>query len=395
MIEPAPLSRYILQRGAKMTSTPQQTGRLINALPFWVSLGLIPVAIVAAVIGGWAIALLPLASWWLFSVLDYALGKQAANADPATQARDLFWHRMITLIWPPLQLLTLFGIMAYVVHGNHLDRSQQWALFAALGILSGTIGINYAHELMHQQPKYERWLADILLASVLYGHFRSEHLLVHHRYVGTPRDPVTARYGEGFYRFFLRVLHQCPRSAFGAERAMLARKGLPAYHLSNPFWRYGALQLGFIGLAGAIGGMWGVFLFATQAFWAVVQLELVNYIEHYALTRKHLGNGKYEHVQPRHSWNATQKASNWILINLQRHSDHHYKPDRRYPLLQTYPPDQAPELPYGYPVMTMAALIPPLWRRIMHPRVKRWRAQFYPEIRNWMPYKNGTNPLPR
>lgn len=395
MIEPAPLSRYILQQGDKMTSTTQQTGGLINALPFWVSLGLIPVAIVAAVIGGWAIALLPLASWWLFSVLDYALGKQAANADPATQARDLFWHRMITLIWPPLQLLTLFGIMAYVVHGNHLDRSQQWALFAALGILSGTIGINYAHELMHQQPKYERWLADILLASVLYGHFRSEHLLVHHRYVGTLRDPVTARYGEGFYRFFLRVIYQCPRSAFGAERAMLARKGLPAYHLSNPFWRYGALQLGFVGLAGAIGGMWGVFLFATQAFWAVVQLELVNYIEHYALTRKHLGNGKYEHVQPRHSWNATQKASNWILINLQRHSDHHYKPDRRYPLLQTYPPDQAPELPYGYPVMTMAALIPPLWRRIMHPRVKRWRAQFYPEIRNWMPYKNGTNPLPR
>jgi alkane 1-monooxygenase len=26
----------------------------------------------------------------------------------------------------------------------------------------------------------------MLLAMVLYSHFRSEHLLVHHRYVGTP-----------------------------------------------------------------------------------------------------------------------------------------------------------------------------------------------------------------
>ena len=233
------------------------------------------------------------------------------------------------------------------------------------------------------------------MCSVLYGHFRTEHLLVHHRYVGTPRDAVTARYNEGFHRFFFRVLPECLTSAFAAERDMLARKGLPWHHRSNPFWRYWALQALFMALALWIGGWGGLLLFCWQALVAVWQLEIVNYVEHYGLTRKHLGEGRYEHVLPRHSWNSSHQASNWLLINLQRHSDHHYKPKRRFPLLQTYTEEEAPQLPYGYPVMTFLAMIPPLWRRRMNPRVRAWRRQFYPEIADWTPYKTATNPPPR
>ncbi|WP_333713871.1 alkane 1-monooxygenase [Yoonia sp.] len=380
-----------------MTAIPgtPKIARLSAALPFWMSLGMIPLAVFVATRGGWTILLLPLSTWYLFTVLDYFVGKNTDNPDTETPDTQLFWYRLITLVWPPLQIATIFGILAYVAGSDHLNRFEEWALFAALGILSGTIGIVYAHELMHQSPRVERWLGDILMTSVLYGHFRSEHLLVHHRYVGTPRDPVTARYGENFYRYFLRVLTTQPPSAFSAEKAMLARKNLPWHHPSNPFWRYLGLQLGFLLVAAMIGGWWGVFLFGTQAFWAIFQLELVNYVEHYGLTRKHLGEGKYEHVKPRHSWNATQQASNWLLINLQRHSDHHYKPNRRFPLLQTYDDDEAPQLPHGYPVMTMAALVPTLWARIMNPRVKAWRAKYYPEITDWTPYKTASNPMPR
>lgn len=369
--------------------------RLTAALPFWLSLGLVPLAIFAALYGGWVIALLPLSTWYLFTCLDYVVGQDTQNPDLETPEDQLFWYRLITLLWTPAQLVTIFGIMLYVTQADHLSRLEEWLLFAALGILSGTIGITYAHELMHQKPKLERWMADILLASVLYSHFRSEHLLVHHRYIGTPRDPVTARYGESFYRFFPRVLYQTLISSFKAEKGMLDRKNLPWSHKSNPFWLYLGLQGAFVLLAAIIGGWWGVFLFATQAFWAVFQLELVDYVEHYGLTRKHLGNGKYEHVLPRHSWNATQKASNWLLINLQRHSDHHYKPNRRFPLLQTYDDSEAPQLPYGYPLMTMIALVPLAWRKLMNPRVKDWRQRYYPEITDWGPYKRATNPMPR
>ncbi|MGO4914444.1 alkane 1-monooxygenase [Pseudogemmobacter sp. W21_MBD1_M6] len=372
-----------------------QVSKLNNALPFWLSLGLIPLAIVGAVYGGWFIALLPLCGWGLFSVLDALTGQNEENADPATPDDALFWYRAITIIWLPLQLCTIFGTIWWVTATDHLVWWEELALFFGIGVISGTIGINYSHELMHQKPKAERWLADVLLASVLYGHFRSEHLLVHHRYVATPRDPATARYNEGFHRFFPRVLVTSLVSSWKAEKAMLARKGLPALHRSNPFVRYAALQAGFLLLALVIGGWWGLLLFAYQALIAIWQLELANYVEHYGLTRKHLGDGKYEHVLPRHSWNASNKASNWLLINLQRHSDHHYKPDRRFPLLQTYGKDDAPQLPFGYPVMTMAAMVPPLWRRVMNPRVRAWRKQHYPDIIDWSAYKAATNPLPR
>lgn len=368
---------------------------LIAALPFWLSLGLVPLTWAAAIYGGWWIAALPLSTWYLFSIIDAFAGLNEANPDPTTDDSQLFWYKLITLIWLPVQTVTLFGIIAYVTTTGHLAVWEMLGLAFAMGVLSGTIGINYSHELMHQSPRVERMMADMLLAMVLYSHFRSEHLLVHHRYVGTPRDPVTARYNEGFHRFFARVIPGCFKSALRAEAAMLARKGKPAWHLQNPFYRYAAWQLGFLALAFAVGGGWGLIMFGLQAFMAVVQLELVNYVEHYGLTRKHLGGGKYEHVLPRHSWNASHRASNWLLINLQRHSDHHYKPNRRFPLLQNYAPGDAPQLPRGYPVMTMIATIPPLWRRRMNPLVRDWRKQHYPEITDWAAYNTGSNPPPK
>ncbi len=369
--------------------------RLPPALPFWLSLTFVPVAVAGALWGGWFVLMLPVYGWGMFSLLDALAGRDAANADPATPEGALFWHRAVTVIWFPVQAGLLFWMIWYGTRADHLGGWELTGLFFGMGVVSGTVGINYAHELMHQKPAAERWLADLLLATVLYSHFRSEHLRVHHLYVGTPRDGVTARYNEGFHRFFPRVLWHGPRSAWRAEAAMLARKGLPPAHRSNPFWRYGLLQAGMLGLALALGGWTGLALFVWQAFVAVWQLELVNYVEHYGLTRRHLGGGRYEHVMPRHSWNADHRVSNWLLINLQRHSDHHTKPDRRFPLLQTYDPDEAPLLPFGYPVMTALAMIPPLWRRRMNPRVRDWRRLHYPDITDWLPYNKALNPMPR
>jgi alkane 1-monooxygenase len=378
-----------------MTSLPLPVTGFRNALPFWLSLGMIPVAVYGALHGGWATALMPVYSWVLFTILDALTGDRTDNPDPATPDAGLFWHRAITIIWFPVQLSLLVWLLWYVPRADHLSGGEAAMIFFGMGIVGGTIGIVYAHELMHQKPAVERWMADLLLASVLYSHFRSEHLRVHHINVGTPADAVTARYNEGFHRFFPRVLWQCVGSSWRAEAAMLARKGLPRWHRSNPFWRYGALQAAFLLGALAIGGWLGLLLFVWQGFVAIWQLELVDYIEHYGLTRRHMGEGRYEHVQPHHSWNATPRASNWLLINLQRHSDHHYKPDRRFPLLQTYGPDQAPTLPFGYPVMTTLAMVPPLFKRVMNPRVRAWRQKFYPDITDWHAYNKGLNPRPR
>ncbi len=364
-----------------------------NAIPFWMSLLFIPIAFFSACYGGWTLWILPLYAWYFFALLDAFLGSNLNNADPQTGDEDLNWHRLITLIWAPIQFVLLFGMIWYASDAPHLSVGEKFGLFFGVGVITGTVGINYSHELMHQKNHKERFLGDLLLSMVLYSHFRSEHLLVHHRHVGTPRDPVTALYNEGFFRFFPRVLKQCWISAFNAEKAMLARKGKDWTDLSNPFFKYWTLQSSMLLLAILLGGWIGLVLFIWQALVAIWQLELVNYIEHYGLTRKYLGDGKYEHVKPRHSWNAAHKASNWLLINLQRHSDHHYKPDRRFPLLQNYDPAEAPQLPFGYPIMTMAAMVPPLWRRIMNKRIRRWRKMYYPEITDWKPYNKAMNPV--
>lgn len=378
-----------------MTLLPPETvARFSQALPFWLSLGTVPLALIGMAWGGFWVLMLPLYCWGLFSALDAVLGLNLQDADPATEDDDLHLYNLLTLLWFPVQFALLCCFLWYVPHSG-MSVLEKIGMTFGMGVMTGTIGITYAHELMHQKPKIERWMGDLMLASVLYSHFRSEHLKVHHLYVGTPRDAVTARYNEGFHRFFPRVIVETRRSAFRAEKAWLARKGLPWWHRSNPYWRYWALQGGMLVLAVALGGWQGLILFVAQAGVASWQLELVNYVEHYGLTRRHLGDGRYEHAQPRHSWNAAHKATNWLLINLQRHSDHHYKPDRRFPLLQNYEEDEAPQLPYGYPVMTFAAMIPPVWRRFMNPRVRAWRRQFYPDITDWKAYNKALNPTPK
>jgi alkane 1-monooxygenase len=220
-----------------------------SALPFWISFLLIPAVWLSAVVGGWWVLIIPVLAWYLFSALDVVGGLNLENVDPDTADEHLSLYVLLTSLWVPIQFLTIFGLIYYAGQAEHLGTWEKIGLFFSVGAATGTIGINYSHELMHQKNKRERFLGDALLAMVLYSHFRSEHLLVHHRYVGTPRDPVTARYGEGFHRYFPRVLRQCWHSAFGAEKAMLARKDLPWTDLSNPFFRYWALQVGFIMLA--------------------------------------------------------------------------------------------------------------------------------------------------
>ncbi|MGB0497489.1 MAG: alkane 1-monooxygenase [Rubricella sp.] len=362
------------------------------ALPFWLPLTLLIPLGIGAGLGGWWMLTIPIYAWIVISVLDQIIGLNEDNPDP-NATDSLFWHKLVTWVWAPLQPVVIFTCLW--IASRTMGTGEAFGLMAACGVLTGTIGINFAHELIHRPGRIESSLGDLLLVSVLYGHFRSEHVLVHHRYVGTPRDPVTARYNEGFWRFFPRVLWQQVASAWAVEAERLRRKDRPFWHRANPFWIYFGGGLAFLAVAWLLAGWFGMALFVTQAFVAILHLELVNYVEHYGLTRKHLGDGKYEHVKPRHSWNASHRWTNWLLINLQRHSDHHYKPDRRFPLLQTYTEEEAPQLPFGYPLMILIAGNPLLWRRMMNPRVRAWRQRFYPEIEDWTPYKTGMLPVPR
>ncbi len=348
-----------------------------------------PLVALAAVKGGWWIAAPFLWGWYIVPILDKILSLDTSSLDPATRDSTLFWHKAITRAWVPTQtVLILFTLWASTA--GHLSTGEAIGVAVALGVATGGVGIVFAHEMVHQKSRWERLAGEFLLVSTAYGHFATEHVYGHHLHVGTPKDPVSARKGENFYAFFVRAVVGSFVSAWRIDRERLARRGRPVWHRTNPFWRYAIGLALWLIVAWAIGGWWAVALFAIQAFQAVFSLEAVNYVEHYGLQRRLLPNGKFERVQPHHSWNAAHRVSNWLLINLQRHSDHHHRPDRRFPMLQHHSWATAPQLPMSYAFMIALATNPPVWFWVMNKRVDRWRAKFYPGVEDWDDYDRGT-----
>lgn len=350
----------------------------LNAAPFAISLLFLPLAALGAWQGGFWMLLAPVYAFIAIPALDVVTKLNESRLPSDTETDALFWHRLLTWIWVPVQLTMIFGLI-WVATTGRLAGWEVWAMAIVVGIATGGIGITYAHELTHQQNKFERTLSEILMCSTLYGHWCIEHVYGHHINVATPKDPATAREGETVYRFLPRVLVQTVASAWHIQREQLQRRGAGFFSRHNAFLRYGAWTALFIALAFLIGGWLGVGILVLQAAVAIILLELVDYIEHYGLVRRQRADGKYEPTQPHHSWNSGHQASNWLLINLQRHSDHHFKPRKRFPTLQSYPESEAPQLPYGYPWMVLLALVPPLYFKVMGPRLAAWKARFYPE----------------
>ena len=238
--------------------------------------------------------------------------------------------------------------------------------------VGGAIGITYAHELIHKPTALERNAGGVLLSLVAYGGFKVEHVFGHHVDVATPRDTSTARLGQSAYAFLLRSLLLNPVRAWQLAGARLRARGLPAWHWRNEMYLWHGLTLLFAAGMMAWLGWAGLAFFALQALVAITLLELVNYIEHYGLLRRRRPDGSYERVTPRHSWNDSHHLSNLALLNLQRHSDHHAFAARRYQVLRHH--DDAPQLPTGYASLVLLALLPPLWRHFMDPRVAAWKA---------------------
>jgi alkane 1-monooxygenase len=300
-------------------------------------------------------------------LLDRILGEDQSNppesAVPALDA-DLYYRWVTYLLAPVLWAAFIFS--AWFVSRFDLPLHAMFAMV----LISGSVGgfcINLGHELGHKNTQLEKWLAKIVLAPSGYGHFFIEHNRGHHRDAATPADPASSRMGESIYRFVLREMPGAWFRAWELEKSRLQKAGLRVFSLHNEIIQPALLTLAlWSGLVAWLG--WNVLPFLVVAsFWANFQLTSANYIEHYGLLRGQRSPGKYEACQPHHSWNSNHIFSNWILFHLQRHSDHHAHPLRRYQSLRHF--DNLPTLPSGYFAMFLVAYIPPLWRAIMDPRL--------------------------
>jgi len=281
-------------------------------------------------------------------------------------------YRILFYVYVPLQLVSIAWAIDQISRTSALGVVS---LMIAVGITTGVFGMLAAHELVHSRSKGERVLGGIMLAGMVYRHFRIAHVHFHHRYAATERDSASARLGEGFYAFLIRTVSGQFRESWQFERARLNQKSL----LSNRALFDVAVTLIICCVVLAFWHWQGLAFFLAQSFVAITVLELFNYIAHYGLTRSIGTSGKLETLSDRHSWNSSNVLVNLLIFNMGRHSYHHRKPSASYQDLQFV--RTAPELPAGYAGSILLALVPPLWRGVMDRRVLEQRAGAIREAR--------------
>ncbi|MCW2830323.1 MAG: alkane 1-monooxygenase [Aeromicrobium sp.] len=343
---------------------------------------------------GALVPLIPVAMWGLYSLTDSTLAWYVgpffvfvlvpiadllAGIDPDNPPDEIIgaleddrYYRWITYAFIPMQLAGLvWG--AFLLGGGTLPGIedpltvvQKIGLALGLGMVAG-IGINTAHELGHKKQEHERWFARAALAQTFYGHFFIEHNRGHHVRVATPEDPASGRLGETVWEFMPRTIWGSLRSAWQLEKKRFARQQKSHWSLRNDVlnaWAFSIVLWG--GLTVAFG--WRIVPYLVlQAAAGIWLLESVNYLEHYGMKRRKLESGRYERVNPSHSWNSNNIGTNVLLYHLQRHSDHHANPTRRYQALRDFP--EAPVLPTGYAGMIVLSWVPQIWRSVMDHRV--------------------------
>ncbi|WP_304233076.1 alkane 1-monooxygenase [Jiulongibacter sediminis] len=317
-------------------------------------------------------------AYLVIPVIDYLLGKDRNNVFKENFEELVNERYFDILVYAHVYIqYFLLGWGLYVLSSYDLSNHQIIGLIVGQGIYSGTI-INVAHELGHRKSKWAQWHARVALVSVWYHHFTIEHNRGHHVRVATPEDPATSRYNETLYHFWWRSITGSFRSAWQIQSCLLQKEGKTVWSFKNP------MLIGFLAtptlftvalllvnyFSGSIVHGQFQFLF-IQALVAILLLEAVNYIEHYGMLRQKLANGRYEKVNPLHSWNANHFFSNLILFNLQRHSDHHAYASRPYQVLRHF--DESPQMPFGYPLMIIMSLFPPLWFKVMNQKLEKWK----------------------
>jgi alkane 1-monooxygenase len=333
-----------------------------------------------------SVFILPVLAWWSFNshglttflpvvyifvalpLAELLLPPDPSNASPAEEKSrlDNILYDLLVYATVPVQLLTL-GYFVFTIGEPGLSAIDLTGRTFSMGLCCGVLGINVGHELGHRRKAFERRLAKTLLMTTLNMHFMHEHNVFHHMAVSTPEDPASARFGEPLYAFWLRSMSGVYRKAWQLERERLRRDGHRFLSLHNQMITdhliQGALLLSIL----IVFGLTAFVCFLGAALLGHLLLETINYIEHYGLRRKKIGD-RYETVTPKHSWNSDHVIGRIHIFELSRHSDHHFRAGRKFQVLRHL--DESPQMPTGYPGMMILSTLPPLWFAIMNPRVR-------------------------
>ncbi|MFC4699514.1 alkane 1-monooxygenase [Glaciecola siphonariae] len=253
------------------------------------------------------------------------------------------------------------------------QNTTLWQLLVAVffcGFLLSGAATVVGHELVHRlRSKVAVCTGRWLMSLSFDANFSIEHVYNHHAKVATEEDPVTAPRGRNVYSHVIRAVVGTNMSAWKIEQKRLARKEQSVFSLHNRYLRGWLMTLCCLLVAFALASWQGALFFTAIGIMAKLILEVVNYMEHYGLVRH-----PRQPVKPKHSWNSNRKISCWAMFNLPRHSHHHAQGAVPFEKLQ--PMEDAPVMISGYISTIGVVLIPPLWFKLMEPKLAHWDAHF-------------------
>ena len=339
----------------------------LRFLPFWQPYLFLASMPIGAYLGGWGYYL-PLLLLYVFHPIVDRLGGENAFDEPTSKSESFFFDLPLWIFVPIYLGVLTWGMFDFVDSARGVF--ERIGLILGAGVIGASCGITMAHELIHRRRYWERGLGVTLFGAVSYMPFRLTHVYWHHPYVATNLDPASAPEGMSVYRFWLRALRGTFSQAWLIERERLRRQGNDLHFWENRVTHYFVIQVIVMALIMRWWGPLGLAYFLGQGVIAILMLETINYVEHYGLVRLVDEHGRPEPVTDRHSWDATFRFSNWYLFNLGRHAHHHMAPATHYEQLKLS--KGSPKMPYGYSTMFLLALFPPLWRSVMHPRIRAY-----------------------
>ncbi|MDC0074099.1 alkane 1-monooxygenase [Alphaproteobacteria bacterium] len=303
----------------------------------------------------------------ILPVFDLLIGRDEKRGLQENSIKFAPVLKIISWLALPVQIGVLLYCFWHISYYK-LSAIEYVGLIISAGISSGAFGITVAHELIHQRY-FERILSRLILFTVCYPHFCIEHVHGHHINVGTPKDPASARIGQNVYNFLFVSIFGSFTSAWKIETKRIERKKLKKISFSNIMIQNILVIILLFFTINYFLGFLCLLFFILQSMIAIIELEIINYIEHYGLQRKEILPGKFEKQSSKHSWNSNHILSNYSLFNLPLHSDHHKYAGRRYHQLRH--DKNSPQLPFGYSFMLILALFPFLWKRVMDPLAKK------------------------
>jgi alkane 1-monooxygenase len=279
------------------------------------------------------------------------------------------YFRLLPLLTLPAQLVML-AVTTAAFASDRYGMDGRIVLTVTTGVFSSMFAINVAHELIHRRQPLDRFIGGLLLSTVSFGTFKIVHLQVHHPYVGTPLDFATARRGQTIYSFWVQAFAGNFGEAVRRERIRAGRSGTSFWKSELSLWS--AFTALWLVSAVVLWGWRGGLFFLLQSVIAIMYLDVINYLQHYGLTRQITASGRPEPVQDHHSWTAAMFLDDLLLLNLPRHAHHHSQPQQPYQLLKDSA--DSPRYPYSYGVMTMLLLVPAWFRQVAHPCLDRFHA---------------------